>query len=74
MCMCKIWLAKNKANISCVKSKVVLAMAKVWVESEYYSLKLESEDKKQYKEKSTLSNGKLLPDPNVSISLLLICL
>ena len=25
---------------------------------------------KQYKEKSTLSNGELLPDPNVSISLL----
>ena len=48
-------------------------MAKVWVESEYY-LNLESEDKKQYKEKSTLSNDELLPDQNVSISLLLICL
>ena len=45
----------------------------VWVESEYY-LNLESEDKERYKEKSTLSNGELLPDPNVSISLLLICL
>ena len=42
-------------------------------ESEYY-LDLENEDKKWYKEKSTLSNGELLPDPNVSISLLLICL
>ena len=37
-------------------------MAKVWVESEYY-LNLESEDKKRYKEKLTLSNGELLPDP-----------
>ena len=44
-------------------------------ESEYY-LDLENEDKKCYKEKSTLSNSELLPDPNanVSISLLLICL
>ena len=42
-------------------------------ESEYY-LNLESEDKKRYKEKSTLSNGELLPDPNVSVSLLSICL
>ena len=42
-------------------------------ESEYY-LDLENEDKKWYKEKSTLSNGELLSDPNVSISLLLICL
>ena len=42
-------------------------------ESEYY-LDLENEDKKWYKEKSTLSNGERLPDPNVSISLLLICL
>ena len=42
-------------------------------ESEYY-LDLENEDKKWYKEKSTLSNGELLPDPNISISLLLICL
>ena len=48
-------------------------MAKVWVEPEYY-LNLESEDKKKYKGKSTLSNGELLPDPNVSISLFLICL
>ena len=47
-------------------------MTKVWVESEYY-LNLESKDKKQYKEKSTLSNGELLLDPNVSISVLLIC-
>ena len=39
-------------------------MAKVWVESEYY-LNLESEDKKRYKEKLTLSNGELLLDPNV---------
>ena len=39
-------------------------MAKVWIESEYY-LNLESEDKKRYKEKLTLSNGKLLPDPSV---------
>ena len=46
---------------------------KFWAESEHY-LDLENEDKKWYKEKSTLSNGELLPDPNVSISLLLICL
>ena len=42
---------------------------KFWGESEYY-LDLENEDKKWYKEKSTLSNGEHLPDPNVSISLL----
>ena len=42
-------------------------------ESEYY-LDLENEDKKWYKEKLTLWNSELLPDPNVSISLLLICL
>ena len=39
-------------------------MAKVWVEWEYY-LNLESEDKKRYKEKLTLSNWELLPDPNI---------
>ena len=39
-------------------------MAKIWIESEYY-LNLESEDKKRYKEKLTLSNGELLPDPSV---------
>ena len=39
-------------------------MAKVWIESEYY-LNLESEDKKQCKENLTLSNGQVLPDPNV---------
>ena len=44
---------------------------KVWGESEYY-LNLENEDKKRYKERSTLSNDELLPDPNISISLLLI--
>ena len=38
-------------------------MAKIWIESEYY-LNLESEDKR-YKEKLTLSNGELLPDPSV---------
>ena len=37
---------------------------KVWVESEYY-LNSDNEGKKQYKEKLTLSNGELLPDPNV---------
>ena len=37
---------------------------KVWVESEYY-LNSDNEVKKQYKEKLTLSNGELLPDPNV---------
>ena len=42
-------------------------------ESEYY-LNLEVEDKKSYKEKSTFSNGELLSDPIISISLLLICL
>ena len=45
-------------------------MTKVWGESDYY-LDLENEDKKQYKEKSTLSNGELLSYPNVSITLLL---
>ena len=35
-----------------------------------YHLDLENEDKRRYKEKSTLSNGELLPDPNISISLL----
>ena len=45
---------------------------KVWGESEYY-LNLENEDKKRYKERSTLSNDELLPDPNISISWLLIC-
>ena len=39
-------------------------MTKVWIESEYY-LNLESEDKKRYKEKLTLSNGELLPNPSV---------
>ena len=39
-------------------------MAKVWVESEYY-LNSNNEGKKQYKEKLTLSNGELLPHPNV---------
>ena len=34
------------------------------IESEYY-LNLESEDKKRYKEKLTLSNREILPDPNV---------
>ena len=56
-----------------VKLNLASAMAKVWVESEYY-INLESEDKKQNKEKSTLSNGELLPDSNVSKGLLLICL
>ena len=42
-------------------------------ESEYY-LDLENEDKKWYTEKSTLSKGELLPDSNISVSLLLICL
>ena len=41
--------------------------------SEYY-LDLENEDKKRHNVKSTLSNGDLLPGPNVSIGLLLICL
>ena len=39
-------------------------MAKVWVESGLY-LNLESEGKKRHNEKLTLSNGELLPDPNV---------
>ena len=34
-------------------------------ESEYH-LDLEKEDKERYKEKSTLSNGELLPDANAS--------
>ena len=49
---------KNKANITRVTSNVTSATAKVWVESGYY-LNLESEDKKRYEEKSTLSNGEL---------------
>ena len=32
-----------------------------------YCLDLENENEKRYKEKSTLSNGELLPDPNVSM-------
>ena len=36
-------------------------------------LNLESEDKKQYKEKSTIPNSEVLPDANVSTSLLLFC-
>ena len=55
---------KNIANLSRIKSNVDSAMAKVWVESEYY-LNLGSEDKKRYKEKLTLSNRKLLRDSNV---------
>ena len=39
-------------------------MARVQIESEYYS-NLGSEDKKRCQEKLTLSNGELLPDPNV---------
>ena len=39
-------------------------MARVWMESEYYS-NLGREDKKRYQEKLTLSNGELLLDPNV---------
>ena len=46
-----------------VKSNVASAMTKVLVESEYY-LNLESEDNED-KEKLTLSNGELLPDPKV---------
>ena len=61
-----------KRALSRVKSNVAPATTKFWVESEYY-LNLESENKKQYKKKSTLSNEELLSDPNVSISLLLIC-
>ena len=39
-------------------------MAKVWRELEY-DLNLESEDENWHKEKITLSNGELLPDPDV---------
>ena len=53
-----------KIKHSRVKSNLVSAMTKVWVESEYY-LNLESEDKIRYKEKLNLSNKELLPDPNV---------
>ena len=53
-----------------VKSNPASVTTKIWGESEYY-LDLENEDKKQYKEKSTLSNGQLLSYPNVSITLLL---
>ena len=61
----EIWQAKNKANISRVKSNPASATVKVWGESEYH-LDLENEDKERYKEKSTLSNGELLPDANAS--------
>ena len=71
--MCVNLAGKYKANISRAKLNPASATTKVWGDSEYY-LDLENEDKKQYKEKSTLSNGELLPDPNVSISFLLICL
>ena len=63
---------KQGKHKSCL-IKRILSDGEVWVESEYY-LNLESEDKKRYKEKSTISNGGFLPDPNVSTSLLLICL
>ena len=56
-----------------VKSNPASVTTKVWGESEYY-LDLENEDKKRYKENSTLLNDKILPDLNVSISLLLIYL
>ena len=56
-----------------VKSNPASVTTKIWGESEYY-LDLENEGKKQYKKKSTLSNDELLPDLNLSISLLLICL
>ena len=72
MCV-KIWQTKNKANIYRVKSNPASAATEVWGESEYY-LDLENEDKKQCKENSTFSNSEVLPDPNASISLLLICL
>ena len=73
--MCVNLAPKNEANIRRLKSNLASAITKVWGESKYY-LDLENEDKKQYKEKSTFSNGELLPDLNVSISisLLLICL
>ena len=63
----------GKRQVKHVKSNPASAMTKLWGESEYY-LDLENEDKKQYKEKSTLSNSELLQYPHVSISLLLICL
>ena len=56
-----------RVNLACkkhrVRSNVDSAIAKVWVEYEYY-LNLESEDEKWYKEKLILSSGELLPDPN----------
>ena len=64
---------KYTADSTHVKSNPASVTTKVWGKSEYY-LDLENEDKKQYKENSTLLNGELLPDLNVSISLLLICL
>ena len=63
---------KKQGKHKVCQIKPALATTKVWGESEYY-LDLENKDKKQY-EKSTLSNCELLPNPNVSKSLLLICL
>ena len=71
--MCKSGRQKTRRT-SFVSSQTQLQRRpKFGGEPEYY-LGLENEDKKWYKEKSTLSDGELLPDPNISISLLLICL
>ena len=61
---------KYTENSIRVKSNPASATTKDW--GDY--LDLENEDKKWYKENSTLSNGEISPDPNVFISLLLICL
>ena len=63
---------KQGKHKSCL-IKYSLSDGEVWVESEYY-LNLESGDKRRYKEKSTISNGGFLSDPNVSTGLFLICL
>ena len=41
---------------------------------ESQNLDLENKDKRRYKEMSTLSNGELLPDSNISTNFFLICL
>ena len=73
MHVCKSGRQKTRRTSFMSSQTQLLQRPKFGWESEYY-LDLENEDKKRYKEKSTPSNGELLPDPNISTSLLLICL
>ena len=51
---------RKTRQTSCVKPNPASAATKVWGES--YYLDLENEDKKQYMERSTLSNSELFQD------------